>query len=911
MSTKCNGCSAVIYDILYMECAYEKCRKIYHLNCLAVSQEQFEEMTEDYKASWRCPECMRAVPKGNNADTPVRGITLNKTFTPSSCKVNTVRGNRVVLDETRMEAEDRILEEMREFRLEMKSRLEEQKKEYTLLLDRFSMVESELRVIKQSMQVVLQKANKVDLSESKVKSLLEKNECLETALSAIRSSVQSQVPKELSQVHGESKRSFINAGEIRDNQNTQVVAQKCGAMKPPGAYVEEERTLRSFANALKQTGKMQGDALNRGAAKPTGEERSQRAGDEKNGSWTVVKRKKSRYPNSEVKRGGSTQSTEIKGMEKKKILHVWRLQKDTTEENLENFIRDKIKEVPVKIEKIKHKTERDYASFIIGVPETKYDQLCQSEIWPSNTIANCNDRCLDLVLSALSADGSVKVRAVAAPLVPVDAHHPPLEIAVTLRSRQSDALLPEASPHAPIGWNFYKADFVSLYSAIAAADWTPVYAALQLEESLKLFYEILTSTIDDWVPRKKRSPVAPGYNYPEWYTVEIIRNIKLKANLHRRYKASNSRADYDAFSQCRTRVKMMIKIAHEHYRRRVQDQLLKDPLSFWSFTKSKRSSRGPQKILKNGLTLTAEQCVKEFAHYFHSVYNSEPAELNVSAAIAAAGGENGAARVHMDRLTLYEVRQALKHLKPKKSAGPDGIPPYLFKDCRFVLAEPLLHIYNQCLKEAVFPGMWKLTRVIPVPKGRSGTQLEGYRPVAVLSTAAKVLESAIHKIIYNQVSAQLSDAQLGFRPGRSTTSNLLSYMSVIGPTIDNGGQTDAAYFDFSKAFDLVDNDVLLKKLAAVGFTPHLLNFFASYLKDRQQYVEYRGHRSEPYYTRSGVSQGSNLGPLQFILMINDLPQVIQDCKCWLFADDLKLSRTVDDGNDCTRMQQDIDRVVKW
>ncbi|XP_063891874.1 uncharacterized protein LOC135117211 [Helicoverpa armigera] len=136
-------------------------------------------------------------------------------------------------------------------------------------------------------------------------------------------------------------------------------------------------------------------------------------------------------------------------------------------------------------------------------------------------------------------------------------------------------------------------------------------------------------------------------------------------------------------------------------------------------------------------------------------------------------------------------------------------------------------------------------------------------------------------------------------------------MAHVVPIVDSGGQVDAAYFDFQKAFDLVDNDVLLTKLAAVGFTPHLLTFFASYMRDRQQYVDYAGRTSQPYFTRSGVSQGSNLGPLAFILMINDLPKIVIKAKCLLFADDLKLSLAITDEQDCEVLQEDIDRVVNW
>lgn len=355
----------------------------------------------------------------------------------------------------------------------------------------------------------------------------------------------------------------------------------------------------------------------------------------------------------------------------------------------------------------------------------------------------------------------------------------------------------------------------------------------------------------------------------------------------------------------------MIKEAEDSYKTRVQNDIMENPKAFWNYVNSKRRNMTSKVILKEGEALAVERCADEFAKYFHSVYSREPPMLDTRIAIAQAGAENGAARVHVGTLQLKDVQRALQQLKPKKSAGPDGIPPYIFRDCRAVLDEPLLYIFNLSLEKAEFPVRWKTTRVIPVPKGSAGASVDGYRPVAVLSTPAKVFESAIHKIVYTQVNSQLSEAQHGFRPLKSTTSNLLNYVSDILPEVDAGGQIDAAYFDFKKAFDLVNNDVLLKKLAGFGFTPHLLNFFASYMKDRQQYVEFAGSTSDAYFTRSGVSQGSNLGPLQFLLMINNLPEVVQDAKCLLFADDLKLYLPIRAEEDGEKLQRDIDRVVAW
>ncbi|CAH2109000.1 unnamed protein product [Euphydryas editha] len=528
-----------------------------------------------------------------------------------------------------------------------------------------------------------------------------------------------------------------------------------------------------------------------------------------------------------------------------------------------------------------------------------------------NTIVNSNNRCLDLVLSTLARGESVNVREAEVPLVPVDAYHPPLDVLVELWPRRVAGSFQRGSSTVPTCWNFNKADFLSLYASIATIDWTDIYN-LDLEMILDYFYETINSKIDDCVPRKKRSRVSSKYVYPEFYTIEIICNIRRKAILHKQYKGSRTKNDYEAFALCRSKVKRLIKIAQEQHGNRVQNQLQKDPRSFWNHVKSRRGSRNLQKILKDGAVLSDEQCVKEFAQYFHSVYSTTRPELNVNTAIEGAGGENGIARVHIEGLQLGDVLSALKQLKPKRSAGPDGIPAYILKDCGSVLAEPLLYIFNKYLSAAVFPERWKTTRVVPIPKGGTyNDNVSGYRPIAVLSSPAKVLECAIHNIIFMQVKAQLSDAQHGFRPMRSTTSNLLSYMAHLLPTVDSGGQTDAAYFDYKKAFDLVDNDVLLKKLAGVGFTPHLLNFFASYMRDRQQYVEYAGHRSEPYFTWSGVSQGSNLGPLQFIIMINDLPKVVKDANCLLFADDLKLFLAVKEDDDCGWLQNAIDSVVNW
>ncbi|CAH2087379.1 unnamed protein product [Euphydryas editha] len=180
----------------------------------------------------------------------------------------------------------------------------------------------------------------------------------------------------------------------------------------------------------------------------------------------------------------------------------------------------------------------------------------------SNDIINSSGRCLDLVLST-QYEGSVCVK-VAAPLIPPDPYHPALEVMVRLGSSFStfSGNIPNfgraAKPFRPAQWNFNKADFLGLYMSIAAIDWSKI-RNLDLENSLLYFYNTINTILDDYVPKKKRNSGSPMYIYPEWYTSEIISEIKQKAYLFKRYKHTKSLSDYSKYSECRARLKKHIK----------------------------------------------------------------------------------------------------------------------------------------------------------------------------------------------------------------------------------------------------------------------------------------------------------------------------------------------------------------
>ena len=160
-----------------------------------------------------------------------------------------------------------------------------------------------------------------------------------------------------------------------------------------------------------------------------------------------------------------------------------------------------------------------------------------------------------------------------------------------------------------------------------------------------------------------------------------------------------------------------------------------------------------------------------------------------------------------------------------------------------------------------------------------------YRAISLLPVVSKVLERCVYNRLVEHVSDHLHHLQFGFLRGKSTTMQLLHVLHEIGETLDNRVQTDSIYLDFAKAFDRVDHRLLVKKLRRYGVSGSLLQWFESYLSDRYQRVTVLGATSEPVRVLSGVPQGSILGPLLFLIYVNDLPTVTTSSPTALFADD--------------------------
>ena len=241
--------------------------------------------------------------------------------------------------------------------------------------------------------------------------------------------------------------------------------------------------------------------------------------------------------------------------------------------------------------------------------------------------------------------------------------------------------------------------------------------------------------------------------------------------------------------------------------------------------------------------------------------------------------------------------------------GPDSLHPHLLKEVACEISLPLSIIFNKSLISGSIPDDWRLANITAIFKKGDRNNPENYRPISLTCILCKVLESIIkdHIMIYLERNDMLSQCQHGFRYQRSCVTQLLEVMEDFTNYIDNKNTIDVIYLDFKKAFDSVPHRRLFVKLEAYGITGRILGWIKAFLSNRMQRVVVNNEVSELKLVISGVPQGSVLGPLLFILFINDLPDNLNSI-CKIFADDTKI---YSDTSNSALLQNDLYKLFKW
>ena len=340
----------------------------------------------------------------------------------------------------------------------------------------------------------------------------------------------------------------------------------------------------------------------------------------------------------------------------------------------------------------------------------------------------------------------------------------------------------------------------------------------------------------------------------------------------------------------------------------LRDSLQKNPKEFWSYV---RETRGKQSTVlhlidENGEVITdAHDKANIINQHFKKCFTVDDGCVNTFPSRVTS---------IMNKLELNEegIRNLLSQVDSKKSPGPEGVPAFVISKLANELSPLLLAFFSKSLEECTVPASWKIANVTPVPKKGRKTKPDDFRPISLTSIFCKVLEHIICSYLMRFLSenAAITPSQHGFRKGRSCESQLALLNHDIMQAADEGFRTDAIFLDFRKAFDTVPRPKLIQKLKAYGINDQITQWIVSFLTCRSQRVVLDGVYSDEIDVTSGVPQGSVIGPILFLIYINDIVDNVKS-NVRLFADDTLIYRKIQTTEDSSILQRDLDVISKW
>jgi len=454
--------------------------------------------------------------------------------------------------------------------------------------------------------------------------------------------------------------------------------------------------------------------------------------------------------------------------------------------------------------------------------------------------------------------------------------------------------------------NWNRANWQEMRDGLERTVWPTSEDDTSTEEAWKMLRTKLDELIEENVPKSKLRSRHNG-----WMNRHILREIRMKRRLWRKAK-TGGQEDKEAYKAAERKVANMIRNAKRAEERKLAKEKTKNSKPFFAYVKKRTKARDPVGPLKkdDGTNVTdPEEMAEILNEFFSSVYTRE--DVTGMPAVPPARIRK---KLRRTWITTEKVKKKICNLRNNSAPGPDGISPKILKNLKDQIAPVLAMVYRKSLARSEVPEEWRQANICPIYKKGSKAKAGNYRPVSLTSVCCKMIESILRDDIVEhlQQNRLITSSQHGFVNRKSCTTNLLEFLEKMTKTVDEGGKADVLYLDFAKAFDKVPHQRLLKKIKAAGIEGQTLEWIRAWLKERKSRVVVNGKKSSWREVLSGVPQGSVLGPILFVIYINDLEkEVKQNQQVVLFADDTKVSQVLKDNASGDEFQDTMNKLFEW